>query len=164
MQSIKWGSIVVLSAALGLGPVLAAAGDKPSPEEARKVLDYYYHGKGMSPVLVETKICHDVQREGDEKNECAGDISGQPVKKGDSVYIWMAFMAPNGGDTQSAIVQLELNGVARWVRNVQVPGQLRARTWLKYTFEKAGNWKVKIAQDNGNSVDQLGTLDVNVAD
>ncbi len=164
MQSIKWGRIVVLSAALGLAPMLAAAGDKPTPDEAKKVLDYYYHGKGMSPLLLETKICHDIQRDGDEKNECAGDITGQAIKKGDNDYIWMAFMAPSGNDTQNVIVQLELNGAVRWVKNVQVAGGLRSRSWLKHAFDKAGAWKLKISLDNGNSVEQLGTMDLNVED
>ena len=113
MQSIKLGRTIIMAAALGLFPALALAADKPTADEAKKVIDYYYHGKGLSPVLLETRICHDIQHDGDDKNECAGDVTGQPIKKGDSDYIWMAFMAPNGSDVQPVIVQLELNGAAR---------------------------------------------------
>lgn len=147
---------------LGLAPVLAQAADKPTAEEVKKVLDFYYHGKGMGAVLVEAKVCRDVQREGDEKNECAGDVSGQAIKKGDSVYLWMAFMSPNGEEPQPVIVQFEVNGVTRAVKNVSVSGGLRTRNWLKYTFDKAGAWKIKIVHDTGSSADQLGTRDVNV--
>lgn len=164
MRSIKWGRAVVMTMALGLAPALAWAGDKPTPDEARKVIDYYYHGKGMTPVLLDTRICHDIQRDGDEKNECAGDVTGQTIKKGDSDYIWLAFMAPSAGDAQNVLVQLELNGAVRWVKNVSVAGGIRTRTWLKRTFDKTGAWKLKISVDNGSTVEQLGTMDLNVED
>ena len=147
---------------LGLTPALSIAGDKPAPEEAKKVLDYFYHGKGLGPVLMETKVCRDIQREGDEKNECAGDLAGQAIKKGDSVYVWMAYMAPQGGEPQNVIVQFEVNGVTRAVKNAQFSGLLRGRTWLKYTFDKVGTWKMKIVHDTGSSADPLGSIDVNV--
>ncbi|HKB59397.1 MAG TPA: hypothetical protein VKC56_05045 [Gallionellaceae bacterium] len=162
MQSIKLGRTFIMAAALGLFPALALAADKPTADEAKKVIDYYYHGKGLSPVLVETRICHDIQHDGDDKNECAGDVTGQPIKKGDSDYVWMAFMAPNGSDAQPVIVQLELNGAVRWVRNISVSGGLRTRTWLKHTFDKPGAWKLKISLDTGTSVTPLGTMDLNV--
>lgn len=162
MRRNKPWHAIVLGLMLGLVPVLALAGDKPTPEEVKKVLDFYYHGKGMGAVLVEAKICRDVQRDGDEKNECAGDVSGQTIKKGDSVYLWMAFMAPNGEEAQNIIVQYEVNGVTRSVKNATVTGGLRSRTWLKTTFDKVGTWKIKIIHDNGSSADQLGTRDVTV--
>lgn len=162
-RAVTCGRAIILGLMLGAAPVLAQAGDgRPSPEEAKKVLDYYYHGKGMGPVLLETKVCRDVQREGDEKNECAGDLAGQSVKKGDSAYVWMAFMAPNGEEAQTVMVQFELNGVTRSVKNVQVAGQLRGRTWLKYTFDKVGTWKIKMVRDTGSGADELGTRDVTV--
>jgi hypothetical protein len=74
----------------------------------------------------------------------------------------MAFMAPNGEEAQNIIVQFELGGVTRAVKNVSVAGGLRGRTWLKYTFDKAGAWKIKIVHDTGSSTDLLGTRDVTV--
>jgi hypothetical protein len=162
MQSIKWGRIAVLGMALGFAPVLAHADDKPTPDEARKVINYYYHGKGLTPVLTDLKVCHDIQRDGDEKNECSGDVTGQAVKKGDSDYFWMAFMAPTNSDAQNIIVQLSMNGTVRWVKNVSIGGGIRNRTWLKHTFNKAGSWKLNISVDNGNTTEQLGTMDINV--
>jgi hypothetical protein len=147
---------------LCLTPMLALADAKPTPEEAKRVLDYYYHGKGMGPVLLETKICHDIQREGDEKNECAGDITAEAVKKGDSVYMWMAYIVPSGDEPQNIIVQFENGGVTRMVKNLQITGQLRYRTWVKVTLDKVGPWKIKIVHDTGSSADPLGTRDVTV--
>jgi hypothetical protein len=147
---------------LCLTPVVAFADTKPAPEEVKRVLDYYYHGKGLGPVLLESKVCRDVQREGDEKSECSGDITSQAVKKGEAVYLWMAYMTPLGDEPQNIIVQFENGGVTRIVKNLQVTGQLRYRTWLKVTFDKAGPWKVKIAHDTGASAVALGGRDVTV--
>lgn len=164
MQSIKWGRAVVLGMALGFAPALALASDKPSVDEARKVLEYYTHGKGMTPLLLETRICHDIQRDGEQKNECAGDVTGQSIKKGDNDYIWMAFMAPSDSDAQKVTVQLELNGEVRWTKSVSVTGGLRTRSWLKHTFDKTGAWKLKISVENGSTVEPLGTMDLKVED
>ncbi len=162
MRSKMFGGSVALGLILGFAPVLSLAADKPTPDEARKVIDYYYHGKGMGPVLMETKICRDIQREGDEKNECAGDVTGQALKKGESAYVWMAYMAPSGGEPQNVIVQYEINGVTRAVKNAQFTGLLRGRNWQKYTFDKAGTWKIKIIHDTGSGSEELGAREVTV--
>lgn len=154
--------IVLLGLMLCLTPVLALADAKPTPEEAKRVLDFFYHGKGMGPVLLESKVCRDIQREGDEKGECAGDLSAQTIKKGDTVYLWMAYMVPSGDEVQNLIVQFENGGVTRLVKNVQVSGQLRYRTWLKAPLDKAGTWKVKIVHDAGSGVVPLGSRDITV--
>lgn len=152
--------IIILSLMLCLTPALALADAKPAPEDVKRVLEYYYHGKGMGPVLLETKVCREIQREGDEKSECAGDITAQTVKKGESIYLWMAFMVPLGDEPQNIIAQFENGGVTRMVKNLQVSGQLRNRTWLKITLDKVGPWKVKIVHDTGSNAVALGTRDV----
>lgn len=154
--------IIILGLMLALTPALALADAKPAPEDVKRVLDYYYHGKGMGPVLLETKVCREIQREGDEKSECAGDITAQTVKKGESIYLWMAYMVPLGDEPQNIIAQFENGGVTRMVKNLQVSGQLRNRTWLKITFDKVGPWKVKIVHDTGSSAIALGARDVTV--
>lgn len=154
--------VLLFSLMLVLAPQLAFASAKPSHEEARKVVDYYFHGKGMGPVLLDAKICRDVQREGDEKNECADELTSQAIKKGESIYVWMAYMLPQGDEPQNIIVQFENGGVTRMVKNHQVTGQLRYRTWQKVTLDKVGAWKVKIVHDNGSSTDVLGTIEATV--
>ena len=154
--------IVLLGLMLCLTPVLALADAKPTPEEAKRVLDFFYHGKGLGPVLLESKVCRDIQREGDGKGDCAGDLSAQTIKKGDTVYLWMAYMVPSGDEAQNIIVQFENGGVTRSVKNLQVSGQLRNRTWLKATLDKVGPWKVKIVHDTGSSAVPLGSRDITV--
>jgi len=149
---------IVLGLMVSLAPVAMAEDGRPSPEEAKKVAEYFYHGKGKAPVLMETKVCRDVQKEGDEKFECSGDVTGKPVKKGQAAYVWMAYMAPDGAETQNVTVAFELNGAARITKNAKFDGLLRGRTWLKYTFDKPGTWKVKIAL----GAEELGTREITV--
>jgi hypothetical protein len=153
---------VLLGLMLCLTPVWAWADAKPTPEEAKRVLDFYYHGKGLGPVLLESKVCRDIQREGDEKGECAGDLSAQTIKKGETVYLWMAYMVPSGDEAQNIIVQFENGGVTRSVKNLQVSGQLRYRTWVKAPLDKVGPWKVKIIHDDGANTVPLGSRDITV--
>lgn len=136
--------------------VLAA---KPTSEEAKKVLDFYFNGQGLGVVLADSKLCRDIEREGDQKNECAGELDSA-ITKGESVYVWMNFMVPNGEEKQNVIVQFENNNVTRMVKNIEVRGGLRFRTWRKVIFEKLGNWEIKIIHDKGDGTELLGTKTV----
>ncbi len=46
----------------------------PSPDEAFAVIDFYNNGKGKGVVMMESKICKDIHREGDLKYECKNEI------------------------------------------------------------------------------------------
>lgn len=167
--------VIILSLMLSLIPVLAQAkakpapddaklaqGTKPTPEDVKRVLNYYFHGKGMGPVLIEAKICQDIIAESEDKNECGGDITTQAIKKGESVYLWMAYMVPSGDETQNIVVLFEKGGVMRKVENLQVSSQLRNRSWIKVSFDAVGPWLLKVVRDTGSGPETLGTLDVTV--
>lgn len=153
---------LIIGLILSITPAWALAAAKPTAEETNKVLDYYYNGKGLGPVLLESKICRDIQREGDEKNECAGEISDGDLKLEESVYLWMSFMAPVGSEPQNIIVQFENGGITRNVKTFQVNGGLRYRTWLKISLNKIGRWNIKLAHDAGADVFPLGERQVTV--
>lgn len=135
--------------------------DKPAPEEVKRVLNYYLHGK-MGPVLMETKLCRDIKQQGEDKNECAGDVTAQPLKKGEPVFLWMAYMVPAGEDTQNIVVLFDKGGVTRKVESLQVSSQLRNRSWLKISLDTIGPWKLRVLRDTGAGSESLGTLDVAV--
>lgn len=135
---------------------------KPAPDEVKRVLNYYFHGKGSGPVLMEAKLCRDIKREGADKNECAGDVTTQALKKGESVYLWMAYMVPEGEETQNIVVLFDKGGVTRNVESLQVSSQLRNRAWLKMSLDKVGPWKLRVVRDTGAGSESLGTLDVAV--
>lgn len=140
----------------------AAAAELPTSDEVKKVLDFYYDGKGLGVVLIEAKMCRDIEREGDLKNECAGQIAGQPINKGDEVYLWMSFMVPSGDEKQKIIVQFDNGGVTRMVRNLEISGSLRYRTWRKLVFDRSGQWSAKIVHDQEAGARELGQVSFTV--
>lgn len=140
----------------------AQALDLPSTQEVKKVLDFYYNGKGMGVVLIDAKLCRDVHREGDEKNECAGEITNEAISKGDTVNLWMAFMVPIGDEKQKILVQFDQGGVTRSVKNMTVTGSLRYRTWRKVTLNRAGVWDIKIVHDRDDGATVLGNISATV--
>lgn len=150
---------IAAAAMLAMTPALAA--DKPTADEAKKVLEFYFHGQGMDPLLVEAKMCQDIQRDGDNKFECTSEISGA-VKKGEPAYFWMKFMAPQGNTPSDIVVQYELDGKVMMEKKGNVPGELRSRIWQRIRFSKAGNWKIKISENKATGPVVLGTLDVKV--
>ncbi|MCK4866202.1 MAG: hypothetical protein KAT06_12365 [Gammaproteobacteria bacterium] len=142
----------------------AYAVDVPSSAEAKKVLDYYYNGQGQGVVLIESKLCSEIDKEGDNKNNCADNINPVSVQKGQNLNLWMAFLVPNNDPVQNIIIQFEHNGIARMVKDVKVSGSVRYRTWRKVSFSKTGNWTVKIIHDKGDDVQLLDTLSITVSE
>lgn len=141
---------------------LAQANAKPAPEEVRRVLRYYMHGKDLGPVLIEAKLCRNIIADGEDKNECGGDLTAQPIAKGEQVYLWMAYMVPEGEEPQNIVVYFEKGGLARKVETLQVSSQLRNRTWLKTSFDASGPWKLRVVRDTGSGGDDLGTVEITV--
>lgn len=143
--------------------ISAAAAELPTSSEVRKVLDFYYNGKGLGVVLIEAKMCRDIQREGDTKNDCAGEYgANEPINKGDEAYLWMSFMVPTGDEKQKIIVQFDNGGVTRAVRNLEISGSLRYRTWRKMVFDHSGQWTAKIVHDEEAGARDLGQTRFNV--
>lgn len=142
----------------------AFAADVPTSAEAKKVLDYYYKGQGQGVVLIENKLCENIDKEGDNKNNCADTLSPASLKVKQKLNLWMAFLVPNNDPVQNIIIQFEHNGIARMVKDVKVSGSVRYRTWRKVSFSKAGNWTVKIIHDKGDDVQLLDTLNLVVTE
>ena len=142
----------------------AYAVDVPSSSEAKKVLDYYYKGQGQGVVLVESILCSEIDKEGDNKNNCADKLDSAEIQTKQKLNLWMAFLVPNNDPVQNIIIQFEHNGIARMVKNVQVSGSIRYRTWRKVSFSKTGIWTVKIIHDKGDDVQLLDTLNITVSD
>ncbi len=78
------------------GAMAAMAQDKPSPEEARKVINYYFNGKGQGVIPMEYKLCKEISKTGEAKNECVSEISNKTIAKGEEAYLWMNFLVPAG--------------------------------------------------------------------
>ena len=148
--------IVLLTFLLLLLPGIALAQEKPAPAEAKKVIDYYYQGKGMGAVLVEHKLCSQIYEDGPNKYECQEVITGEQIEKNREVFLWLNFLVPTG-DQSEIIIHFKRNNKVRSVSNLELPGALRYRTWKKIPTEKPGNWEVSIIQE-------LPDTDLNLAE
>ena len=70
----KFKTIIITLFVAALIPWFAGAQEIPSPDEAFKVIDFYMNGKGNGMVLMESKVCKDIHREGSLKYECKNEI------------------------------------------------------------------------------------------
>ena len=141
----------------------AQESEKPTAEEAKKFLDYYYKGQGSGPILVEKKLCSDIHKEGENKNECTEVISTMKVKE--SGLIWMLFSAPSNDKYENIIIQFKRGELVRSARKVSITGSLRYRVWTRFKPDKAGDWMIKVVNEKSDgSVDTLGELSMKVTE
>jgi len=141
----------------------AMAQEKPTSEEARKVINYYFNGKGNGVVPMEYKFCSEVSLKGENKNECVSEISANSVKKGQEAYLWMNFLVP-AGEEAKLLLQYSRNNMVRDTGNVSLGGATRYRTWKRIPTNSAGDWKVKLVQEMSNADLEVGELQYSVVD
>ncbi len=156
-----------------LFPAFLAAQDIPTSDEVRRVMEFYNDGQGQGIVLIDSKVCQEINKEGPEKFNCKNEIiefvkgsdaSAPPevkhkTKVGESLFIWMAYMVPKG-DEENIIVQYNRSGITRRSSNLAVKGSIRYRTWSKFTPRKEGNWEVKILHDTGDAPKELNSFNL----
>ena len=159
MKHLLYALTVSLIASAGC----AMAQDKPTSQEARKVIDYYFHGKGKGVVPMEYKFCQKISQKGENKNECVSEIAANAVKKGQEAYIWMNFLVP-AGDEAKILLQYSRNEMVRDTSNVSLGGATRYRTWKKIPTSTAGEWKVRLVQEMSDSDLEIGQLKYSVVD
>ena len=138
-----------------------ASAQAPSPMEVKKVLDYYYQGQTQPPILVDLKLCESIFKEGDEKNNCENVIDVNSITNGTSANIWMNFLVPKD-TTASILIQLNQKGITRATRNTSISGSFRYRTWKKVTFNRTGDWTLKVFYENEDDVQELYSATLNV--
>lgn len=145
-------------------PLLVSAQDRPSPEEARKVVNYYYKGQGQAAVLVDSALCTGIVKEGDNKNNPDGKIMDGSVNKGDEAYVWMQYLLPTDQEAAVTITYFQ-KGKPRKVHEVTVKGAFRYRVWKRLPTNKTGNWNIVIVQEmeNGEEV-ELGQIAYTVSE
>jgi hypothetical protein len=142
------------------GPVAA----KPSPEEAERIIDYYFGGKDDGPLLVSAKVCADIHREGELKNECTREFIDNRVPMGEPFYLWMKYVVPVDSPPTNLLVQLNFQGITLQTLDVTVAPSIRYRTWKRVVLEKPGTWEVKMLHDRGDRLEVLGENVINVVD
>ena len=145
------------------GAMAAMAQEKPSPEEARKVINYYFNGKGQGVIPMEYKLCKEISKTGDTKNECVAEISDKTIAKGEEIYLWMNFLVP-AGEESKILLQYSRKGKVRNTSNISLGGATRFRTWKKIPTATTGDWKVTMVQELENSDVDIGRLEFSVID
>ena len=144
-------------------PASILAQEKPAAAEAKKVVDYYYQGKGQGAILMAHKLCSQIYEEGTLKYECQEEITGGQIQKDREVYLWMNYLVPTG-DTADIIIHYKRNNKVRSVSDFELPGSLRYRIWKKIPTDKTGDWQVNIIQEMQDSDLNLGDLQYTVTE
>ena len=129
----------------------------PSSVEAKKVLDYYYHGKESGPLLVDLKACLKVDsasKDGPTRSECTELVQG-PVKKGTSVTAWMLWLVPDGGKYDDVVIQFLYQGQVRSTLDLPLAASFRTRSWRAQTLSRAGPWQIRVMRGE-KELGQLG--------
>ena len=147
---------------LGL-PCILLAQEKPTPAEAKKVIDYYYQGKGSGAVLVGHKLCSQIYEDGPYKYECQEVVTGDQIEKDREVFLWMNFLVP-AGDQPDIIIHFKRNNKVRGASNLELPGAVRYRTWKNIPTERLGDWEISIIQELPDTDLDLGTLQYSVVE
>ena len=144
-------------------PLTALTQDKPTPEEARKVINYYFNGKGQGVVPMDFKLCKEISQKGEMKNECITEITDKKIAKGEEAYLWMNFLVP-AGEEAKILLQYSRKDMVRNTSNVSLGGATRFRTWKKIPTGTAGDWKVKMIQELDNTDVDIGQMEFSVVD
>ena len=145
-----------------LGAVLSAgawASEKPTVSEVNKVMNYYYEGTG-NPILREIKLCADIEKQGETKNECTEAIS--EVGVGQQAFVWMNFFGPQNKEYKGIIVQFNRKGLTMVTRTLDITGSLRYRAWKRFKPAKAGNWEAKVLVETDAGYEEMGKISFNV--
>lgn len=153
---------IIVMAVIGL-PLIAWAADRPAPQQALDVVDYYFNGKGQGAVLMDYRVCSEVAPEGEDKNECRRSVDAMAIPLGEEVLLWMSFLVP-ADDQASILVSFSRNKRVRKTADVRLKGAIRFRTWKKIPTDKPGKWTVSIVQEMPDRDMELGTLEYTVTE
>lgn len=152
---------IVLVVMLTLSVPTAMAQDRPSGEEVRKVVDYYYNGQGRGVILADHFLCTEVALEGEAKNDCRVRHELPAVAQGAEMLLWLNFLVPSG-DEAEILVLFSRKGRVRSTAPIAVKGAIRYRTWKKIPTAKAGDWQVTVLQELGEEDLELTTFNYRV--
>ena len=155
---MKTKGILALIALFSL-PLYAA--EKPTSDEVRKVMDYYK--EGGEAILVESRLCVDIEKSGDDKNECTETLPDGPLQMGQNAYLWMNYLVP-GSDPATLLVQFKYKGRALNSDEIRLSNAIRYRTWKTLQTSKSGEWEVNIEQETESGYTPVGTISYIVAE
>jgi hypothetical protein len=151
--------VLLTAICLTAGPV--AAQEKPTSEEARKVITYYYAGQGSGALLMDHVLCQKIGQEGPDKNQCISDIDPGKIAQDQEIYLWMSFLVPTD-DAADVTISFSRKGRVRQTASVKLTGATRFRTWKKIPTQKPGQWSVSVSQELADKDLDLGNFQYTV--
>ncbi len=149
-----------MSALVLLAIASAHAADKPSPEAANRVVDYYY-SDAQEPILMAFKLCEGVHEEGPQKHDCTEEVSPDAVAAGEPITLWMKYLVPRDASAQ-VLTQLDRDGITRQTYSRELEGALRYRTWHRTTLERTGEWTIDVFHEGKGEVTRLHSSRIQV--
>lgn len=121
--------------------------DKPSAEEAARVIDFFYHGQGQGVVLASARLCGDVPTSGENQYECVDPVAPDALVPGTTYNLHMMYLVPEGDRVDDIQVAYVLGGESIKTDTVDVQGSLRYRTWTAFTPRTTGSGSIRISRD-----------------
>ncbi len=119
--------------------------EKPTPEAIRSFWSYYFKGKGNGPALAEAKLCLEVARDGEHKNECLTPVPAEGIKAGTPVILWQSYLLPSGELVEDLSVQVLQGDTVRETKDIKLRGDsIRTRNWTTVRIPKAGTWTLRL--------------------
>ncbi len=141
-------AVVALCSSAALAQTEAAAApaaNKPTPEQTQAFWSFYFKGAGQTPALGDAKLCLELVKDGDDKNECAKEVPAEGVKAGTVVQVWQAWVVPQKAKLDGVTVQVKLGDQIRETKDVTFKSEsIRTRNWTSVRLSKAGTWTVEI--------------------
>ena len=152
--------IILFITVLIVSPV--AAQERPTAEETRNVITYYYEGQGSGAVLMDHKLCQEIGQEGPDKNECINAIDPGQITQDQELFLWMSYLVPSETNAD-IIVTFSRREQVRRTASVKLTSATRFRTWKKIPTNKTGLWTVAVIQEMADKDLDLGSLQYTVS-
>lgn len=150
---------IVVAIVILLVPVISIAA--PTAESAKEVLEHYWSGN--SPLLIDYKICSEISKEGENKNDCVTEVDPTAIAKGDKVFLWMNFMVPQNTEQKISVLFTRKNRPEK-TREIKITGSLRYRTWTTLPTDKDGVYTVQVDHEVDDNFTTLKSMNYQVSE
>ena len=134
----------------------AADVTRPSNDEVRKVMDFYNRGREL--LLTEHKLCKEIGKAGEAKNDCVNEVAATELMKGEKTYLWMAFMVPKEFKEGNLLIQFNQNGVTKSAHTREIKmngGSMRYRVFEMVPTLNPGDYEAVLMLDTNGQTTPL---------
>lgn len=154
-------SLTAFAQDAGVAAAPATPPEPPPPaEEIKRVQDYLENGKDRGPALLDVVPCLKVdQTKGSPTQyQCVEPVTAA-VNKGTTVYAWMQWFTPKGGEYDD--VRLQFLHEKELIQTIDLTlkgGFGRTRTFRGHNMTRVGRWTIRLVRGDR----EFGTTTVDV--